>query len=116
MHIIERLEKFDLSKFEANIKNYHQQVKWPKSPSSTLNFGYGNNPYFWADFDPPTSADGISQIVYPCWQVRNAVEWNNTATNDVFRLYNVLNPVYDENGNLIGGDLVWGKYNLSVQS
>jgi len=113
MRIIEKLEKFDLSKFEANIKNYHQQIKYK---DSSLNFGYGNSPYFWTDADPTSSSEGISQVVYPNFQNENKIEWRNTTTRDLFFLYDITNRVYDENGNLIGGDLVWAKYNVSVQS
>lgn len=80
----------------------------------SINFGYGNSPYFWADYDPTVSSEGISQVVYPNFQNENKIEWRNTVTRDLFYLYDITNKQYDDSGNLIGGDLIWSKYLNSI--
>lgn len=64
--------------------------------------------------DPTSSSEGISQIVYPNFQISNKVEFLNTTSRDLFYLYDITNKVYNDVGQLIAGDLVWAKYDILI--
>jgi hypothetical protein len=75
---------------------------------------YANGATLVDTVDPTSSSEGISQIVYPNFQISNKVEWVNTATRTLWVLYDITDKVYNDSGNLIGGSLVWAKYDLLI--
>lgn len=90
-----------------------QNIQRFKSGESAFNFGYGNSPYFWADFDPvtdPSTIAGMAGVVYGNFMTENKMEWRNTVTRDLFFLNDILDRVYDDTGMLVGGTLSWAKY------
>lgn len=87
------------------------KLKTNEGPSSTYNSGL----QYIDDRDPQTQEPTIQDFVLKNFQSPNKVEWLNTATRDTFILFNVLNPVYDNNGNLVSGDLQWAKESVVLQ-
>lgn len=75
---------------------------------------YGNDPCLYDVVDPNENTADIYSIVGNCFKLNVVLKWLNTKTRDLFFLYNVLNPVYNEEGGLISGDLIWAKYNVTV--
>lgn len=75
----------------------------------TISIVYCNGATLISDSDPTMSSEGIEQIVYPNFSISNKIEFLNTTTRDIFYLWDIANKIY-ENEVLVGGDLIWKKY------
>lgn len=79
--------------------------KVQNEPSSVYMNGLG----YFADRDPATQEPTIQDFVIANFNSHNRVQWENTNSHDLFTLIKIDNPVYDENGVIVSGDLHWGK-------
>lgn len=74
-------------------------------PSSVYMNGLG----YFLDRDPQTQEPAIQDFVIANFNSHNRVQWENTASHDLFTLVKIDNAVVDDNGVIVSGDLIWGK-------
>lgn len=91
-------------------KTEDQGVSITQSPSqSDPSSVYMNGLGYFAERDPQTQEPTIQDFVIANFNSHNRVQWENTSSHDLFTLIKIDNPVYDDQGVIISGDLHWGK-------
>jgi len=82
----------------------------------TTKIVYGSIATLFSDDGPPLIPDeGLAPAIYNNFTAGNKVEWRHSPDQKLYWLYDVVNRQYNDEGALVGGEVVWSEYQTSFK-